>query len=438
MSADERNARLIERIFELPPMPKTNLTILDEHVAALGLPRETKVVDPKCLIGIEVEVERVVTFDPHVPLVFWKVHEDGSLRNNGREFVSIPISASYANAALFLLFRGINAQHEFSKRTSIHIHMNARDLSVDKVLGILLTYHVVEPLLFKFVGGNRHNNIFCVPWTNSEIFAMVMNSIIQKDIAGVIPHLAAARYSALNLAALAKFGTLEFRHLPGMSDVRRIVNWINLLLSLRLYAMKHENYLAIADKITALNTNSQYLKFMEEVFGDSIALLDTRNLMEDMERNVSDIKTSLLSSSFHRDIMSKYFTETSELSKYCKDVLSAPKRAKTVKTTRVVLDDIVRDVPGMEGLRRPAQQAQAVGVAGGLAGGQNLADALRGIPRAEPFIIQQGNAAGPFVVGAGPGALNWNANDFRAVEVEAAPEIPDDFFDEEPDPEERQ
>lgn len=301
----------IEYLIELPPRPVANIPLWDAHCQALELKQST-VVDPKCLVGVEVEVENLARIDPNTTLVFWRMNEDGSLRNNGHEFVSVPLAASFVNPALTLLFRGLNKGHVFSKRTSVHIHVDFRQVTLDHLFGTLLAYHVVEPLLFKFVGGNRSNNIFCVPWASSYPFQTLNGN---SRFATVVENLAPSRYSALNLAALAKFGTLEFRHMPGTNDTKKIMNWLNILLSLRLFGLKHDAHAHILNKIVALNTNSQYAQFVESIFGDLTALLDTRTLLEDMERNVMDVKTSLLNAKFHQEVINKQYSIESELGK---------------------------------------------------------------------------------------------------------------------------
>src|SRR3990167_448968 len=68
-------------------------------------------------IGLEVEVENVLKIDPQLSLCFWSIHEDGSLRNRGREFKTYPMPLQYSEAALKLLFNSLNKDMDFSKRT---------------------------------------------------------------------------------------------------------------------------------------------------------------------------------------------------------------------------------------------------------------------------------------------------------------------------------
>ena len=57
-----------------------------EHNPHLISPTPYIFKTPKLLVGVEVEVENVQSIDPGLLLCFWDMTEDGSLRNNGREF----------------------------------------------------------------------------------------------------------------------------------------------------------------------------------------------------------------------------------------------------------------------------------------------------------------------------------------------------------------
>src|SRR5690606_4243198 len=83
------------------------------------------------------------------------------------------------------------------------------------------------------------------------------------------------RYSALNLAALRKFGTIEFRHMPGTGDIQKIRNWINLIMCLKQYALiKEELHLKEMPKYFS---STGFMQCAYEVFKDYTKLLDGPN-----------------------------------------------------------------------------------------------------------------------------------------------------------------
>jgi hypothetical protein len=228
-------------------------------------------------------VENILRIDPNVTLMFWDIKEDGSLRNNGREFVTpgvIPVSLT--ESALTQLFACLNEDIDFSNRTSIHVHMDVRQLSLQQMVALLLVYTTVENLLFKFVGNNRRTNIFCVPIVETNLLSdmrldpkVFMHSIDRMW----------SKYSALNLLPIVSQGSIEFRHMPGTRDVHTIVTWIDMISRLKTFVYKN-SYDSIVNQILHLNSNSMYRQFVDQVFDSLVTYLDTSNLLKDMEKPV--------------------------------------------------------------------------------------------------------------------------------------------------------
>jgi hypothetical protein len=196
--------------------------------------------------------------------------------------------------ALNLLKAEINPDVDFSKRTSVHVHLDVRQMTMNQLVGLLFTYSVVENLLFKFVQNNRRNNIFCVPInetylmsnmkTNPDKFLYAIESYWQK-------------YSALNLLPISRQGSVEFRHMPGTLNVPLLIQWIDLLCCLKVFAYKY-SFKSILDRIVSLNSNSRYREFISDVFPDRLTYLDTSNLLSDMENAVYLIKHCAMANEF--------------------------------------------------------------------------------------------------------------------------------------------
>jgi len=260
-------------------------------------PHQWSLIDSKTRIGIEVEVENVRHYNDG-DMYCWVLHEDNSLRNNGREFVTTPIVGEQIPAALQHLFTTILPKgYDFSNRTSVHVHMNVRNLTSAQITSIICLYQCFEKLLFRFVGAGRFKNIFCVPLLQTQI----SNSLLHNLQDG-FRNLRWYKYSCINLLSIHSFGTIEFRHMHGTDDINKLVSWINLLLCLRLYAV--ENQLdSILEEIKQLNTNSQYDSFMNKVFKQCVGLLERTNLQDDMEECVVAVKQSTLNNEFHQSIL---------------------------------------------------------------------------------------------------------------------------------------
>jgi hypothetical protein len=322
--------RTLEKAWKLPARAPGPATLLvDTFLKEQGLKVGENCPDPKGLVGVEVEVENVLRVNPNVDLLLWQRKEDGSLRNRGLEFVTPPLQAPYVYPALELLLAGLNSTVQFSKRTSIHVHVNVRNLTIPQIQNMLLTYHLVEPLLFKFVGGNRYNNIFCVPWTTQDGFRLAFS---QASAEAGLSTLASngEKYSALNLNTMRNFGTLEFRHMPGTIDFKKIYQWVNLLLCLKVYGLRR-SLPDLVGEITSLNTNSHYHEFLKNVFGEFTPMLDISNLQSYMETQVLDVKDALMNRQFHNSIVRLPLTAASSLYQFFNKAAAAGEEAIPAK-----------------------------------------------------------------------------------------------------------
>jgi hypothetical protein len=247
------------------------------------------VLDKSCLVGIEVEVENLEYFPQYKKL--WEVTEDGSLRNNGREYISAPIKGPMIEYAVKRLFRDLSAyKYKFTPRCSIHVHMNARTMTAEQVYGMMLVYLVFEKTLFRFVGGNRENNIHCVPIRDCNLLRM-----FKYILSGKCSPEMWMKYTAVNLVPLKTQGTIEFRHMVGTDDVKKILTWINLLLKIKLFCYKR-TLASIKGEVCALNTNSEYLGFFSRVFEEYQGVLQIDQ--KEMEEGVSLIKLIVESSDY--------------------------------------------------------------------------------------------------------------------------------------------
>lgn len=247
-----------------------------------GVPKTYDVTDKKTLLGIEVEVENVPDAGSLLLLSptssgkhqwLWKAVEDGSLRNFGREFVSLPISGDNIMKSLqflktsFETTKGLE-NYEFTNRTSVHIHMNVCDMTVEQVATLLLGYALVEPFLYDtFVGGDRRYNIFSVPITDSSLSNQVRR-ILQGEPKTLFDGILGwQKYTGLNLIPIRSQGTVEFRQMLGTLDLTKLNNWINIILSLKRFAL-----ITSLDEAKSLalsiNTTSAYSELITRILGE--------------------------------------------------------------------------------------------------------------------------------------------------------------------------
>jgi hypothetical protein len=244
--------------------------------------------DPSLLYGVELEIENTERDEWVVPGITGK--EDNSLRNNGWEYVTQPMTFSNLAHCLGLFFAKsqVNANN-YSERCSIHVHTNCRDLTWEQISTVCMLYQMLEPLFFTFVGEDRSRNIFCVPWSETQLTYNVVNRLAKspnslKDW---------QKYTALNLKTLWNYGTIEWRHMAGTHDLEKILNWCRLIACLFAYARKSS--LEDTKKfVINLNSTSEYRKSIDILFGEWAHLLYVQNYETLLEEGVLNMKYALL------------------------------------------------------------------------------------------------------------------------------------------------
>lgn len=228
-------------------------------------------VYPVPLTGIEVEVENLLADRVASPSHSWRVENDGSLRNYGLEYISLPTKPEHIESAITYLFDDIiPTTAHFSPRTSIHVHLNCRDLTMMQIYNIVLTYQCFEDLLYDFAGKERKRSIFCVPIGNTDYYNQLKPVCMANEIIGW------SKYTGLNLGPLHEYGTIEFRHLRGTRDKSTIFTWLHLLYSLYNYAINLDTTV-LEDRILEVSRTQNYMGFGYQVFGTKFFDLSQRS-----------------------------------------------------------------------------------------------------------------------------------------------------------------
>lgn len=247
--------------------------------------------DPRLLYGLELEIENVPNWDELVVAGMTSV-EDGSLRNNGREFLTSPSTFSVVSHMLERFFdRAKLTKNNYSERCSVHVHANCQDLTTDQLSGLCMLYQVYERLLYTFAGEERDKNIFCIPWDQTMITYNVINNIESKRLNQLKSW---AKYTGLNLLPLLTLGTIEFRHMPGTCDINKIKTWLNLIGSLFSY-VRNTDLDSIKKQLVELNSTSQYADLTSKVFTSwSKEVSKLPNYQMILEEGVLNMKYSML------------------------------------------------------------------------------------------------------------------------------------------------
>lgn len=305
-----------------------------------------RLVDNSIPIGVEIELENIDHND--ILIKGWVNHSDGSLRNNGCEFVTgvqiynnvLPLKGKDLVDALDVIYDHLTRfepDAEVSERTSVHIHIDFSEFTVDELSTFIILYTIFEKVLFEYAGMNRYNNLYCSPITaDAKLFQKISKSLYSHSLALVIQQ-ACAKYSAMNLHSLTKLGTIEFRMHRGSTDTSKILEWINILLSLRQYSkvFHKDGGMFIRGQLDVLPhdiSNKGVNAFLKEVFGEYASVLITHNTYDNLISGIRSAQTMIFyneivefSSIYHKYLVNKVaeLINKGTPNKYSSKVISA-------------------------------------------------------------------------------------------------------------------
>lgn len=188
---------------------------------------EKKVVEGD--VGIEIEVEPVQgKILPVINDNIWTTKSEGSLRDGGLEYVTtlpIKVDSSFRSSIEQLTSKLEQSWVSTGFRTSIHVHKNATKMTMTQLWTSIIAYWLVENLLFEYCGEDRKSNLFCLRLKDAEGVTNYVSSAMESYHRPFGNLTDAIRYGGLNLNALWKFGSLEFRGMRGSIDTEEIEIW---------------------------------------------------------------------------------------------------------------------------------------------------------------------------------------------------------------------
>lgn len=218
---------------------------------------------PDQYLGIEIELESLhdTVLSRHIQVgePYWSHHIDGSLRN-GLEFtLTNPLMGEQLVEAIdhFATLGEYTGSWTCGPRTSTHIHLNMlQDSDTYELLrALLIAYYCIEDAWFKQFANGREWCSYCDPLDSG--FIQTISQLLNKSASATdwARYVAsegsrrsnnASRYYGFNLIALAKYGTVEFRHFPGLPAgpaLRSVLfEWVRAVMLLKKAAMRLENY----------------------------------------------------------------------------------------------------------------------------------------------------------------------------------------------------
>lgn len=180
------------------------------------------------VFGTEYEIEDILDYTPDKDK-FYRVEEDHSLRNNGKEFITTPLSYEHSLQVFKMLHDNLKlGPNPYTPRTSTHVHLNILSLDVEQIKHLVLLYALLEPVFFAYAGEKRKQNIHCVPLNYT-----LLPKYYHHDIGYLVDHW--SKYTAFNLLPIKTQGTVEFRHLGGTGSLEYYTKWLTLIRDLYIF-----------------------------------------------------------------------------------------------------------------------------------------------------------------------------------------------------------
>lgn len=203
-------------------------------------------------VGIEVELENIRASFPASRN--WRVEGDGSLRNNGAEFIfRNPLGGrDLFHAIVELDSHLFQNQPDASWRCSTHVHLDVRDMTAHQLKSLFIAYIVYERVLFRCSGWHRLKNNFCPALCFAQqMLEVLANNWYKRDdrfMNGIRNNW--DKYSAMNVLPLSNYGSVEFRMSEAKWRKGHLIKHCNRILSLKEVAMNWEG--SHADLVTHL------------------------------------------------------------------------------------------------------------------------------------------------------------------------------------------
>lgn len=212
-----------------------------------GLNEYNKMVSNTRNYGIEIEVEnmREEPCELYCARSSFIVEGDGSLRNRGAEFKTLPVCFDTLVNCIGEFYQDFtNYGWVANKRTGIHVHVDCRDLNKEEILNIIVCYILVEPILFRYCGQDREHCSYCVPWYRArdqvKLVKRFLNCKGPRQFQTIVRE--SCKYSALYIEPLKRFGTLEFRQAPTFTTFKSCETWVGIIKNLVDFALSIDGH----------------------------------------------------------------------------------------------------------------------------------------------------------------------------------------------------
>lgn len=205
-------------------------------------------------LGLEIEVEGNKFKKTDLPSP-WVYHHDGSLRgeDNAEYVYGKPTKFTEVKDSLdklWNMFAEYGSILDESNRTSIHVHLNVQGFYLNRLAALLGMYFSVEEILVQWCGDHRVGNLFCLRGKDAPA---ILSRVLQLLTTGErVSFSDGMHYGGVNIQAISKLGSLEFRPMRGCTDKETILRWVRILERIYTLSAEYSDPRTIVDSFSSV------------------------------------------------------------------------------------------------------------------------------------------------------------------------------------------
>ena len=227
---------------------------------------------PDTLMGVELEVDNDRGSNTVFPNVSgstrWNKIRDGSLANGYEYVLARPLAGDELSIAISELYhKDAKVFRTFTGSTHIHMDMLESDTTMEILRTMFLLVYTLEPMLYATGDVTREwcgyaNSIKQAP---SDVLASLFADDETHLFHNILGGGALGRYYGMNLAALNRYGSVEFRYFPTAESPEEMVKWINLVQSFKAAAKDIGTVVKLKEIIA---DKQQFVDMMDKYFSE--------------------------------------------------------------------------------------------------------------------------------------------------------------------------
>ena len=278
------------------------------------------------LCGVELEIDDPNNNEgviyPTCVAPVWKQTHDGSL-NNGYEYVlNAPLAGKQLTNAIYQLFdHGTKTTRTFTGST--HIHVNVIDgMRMQQLKTLVLLCYYFEDMLYGVGDYSRKwcgfaNPMATIPVnTMKDIFALNDSYALERALDNT------GRYYGLNLRAMSKYGSVEFRYFPTATSAEELLYWLKLVQLFKKAALET----GTPKKLVALLSSEEGVAaFMEKYFSEYKKYWHYAGSFYDIQKRV--YKSMIITEAADKPVVNVRYSKKFDETRYGR-LLKQPKAKK--------------------------------------------------------------------------------------------------------------